>query len=250
MFELDPIETRILGCLLEKQRTTPDVYPLTLNALRLACNQSTNRDPVMNLDEIVVYEALQRLHRRELTRVASGHGSRAAKYRHLLAEKLALPEDQSALLCVLLLRGEQTPGELKQRCERLHRFETLEDVDAALLSMAESGLVERLERRPGEKQVRWRQLLSANTESSVGESRAEVAARSTGGSGLAADEAPHALRTPPAIAGLSAEAGNGVAVEIAELRATVERLAEEVAEIRERLERGERDERREHDGHD
>ncbi|MBI5309495.1 MAG: DUF480 domain-containing protein, partial [Actinobacteria bacterium] len=119
-FELDPVETRILGCLLEKQRTTPDAYPLTLNALRLACNQSTNRDPVMDVSETQVQEALQRLHRRELTRVASGHGSRASKYRHLLAETLDLPDDQSALLCVLLLRGDQTPGELKQRCERLH----------------------------------------------------------------------------------------------------------------------------------
>ena len=115
MYELDPIEVRILGCLLEKQRTTPDQYPLTLNALRLACNQSTNRDPVTEYGEGEIQDALQRLHRRELTRVASGHGSRASKYRHLLAEQLDLDSAQTATLCVLLLRGAQTPGELKQR---------------------------------------------------------------------------------------------------------------------------------------
>jgi uncharacterized protein YceH (UPF0502 family) len=108
-------EIRVLGCLLEKQRTTPDAYPLSLNALRLACNQSTNRDPVLDYDETVVRDALHRLERRGLTRLASGAGSRAAKYRHLLAQALPMDEAEQAVLSVLMLRGAQTPGELKQR---------------------------------------------------------------------------------------------------------------------------------------
>ena len=119
---LDAVEERILGCLLEKQRTTPDTYPLTLNALRLACNQSTNRDPVVDYDEDLIHDTLQRMHRRELTRVASGHGSRSSKYRHLVTDTLKLNDAEQALLCVLLLRGAQTPGELKTRTERLHPF--------------------------------------------------------------------------------------------------------------------------------
>lgn len=227
MFDLDPVETRILGCLLEKQRTTPDTYPLTLNALRLACNQATNRDPVMDLDEHDVQEALQRLHRRELTRVASGHGSRASKYRHLLAETLALSDDQSALLCVLLLRGDQTPGELKQRSERMHAFGDLQDVDAALAELAERGLLRRLERRPGEKQVRYRQLMSAGDETSGEPAGHEPA------------DASSVIRSSPAIAGPAAQAGNGTVVEIEQLRDALKRLSGEVAELRARLDRRE-----------
>lgn len=164
MNDLDPVEIRILGCLLEKQKTTPDQYPLTLNALRLACNQSTNRDPVVEFDEETIQATLQRMHRRELTRVASGHGSRASKYRHLVGETLGLDEAQQSVLCVLLLRGDQTPGELKTRTERMHRFETLEDVEQILGALIDRGIAQRLERRPGEKQVRYRQLLGADTE--------------------------------------------------------------------------------------
>ena len=118
--DLSAPEIRVLGCLLEKQRTTPDAYPLSLNALRLACNQATNRDPVTEYDEAVIRDALHRLSRRRWTRLASGAGSRAPKYRHLLDEALGLPEDELVVLCVLMLRGAQTPGELKQRTERLH----------------------------------------------------------------------------------------------------------------------------------
>lgn len=243
MFELDPIETRILGCLLEKQRTTPDTYPLTLNALRLACNQSTNRDPVMDLSEPEIQEALQRLHRRELTRVASGHGSRSSKYRHLLAETLDLPDGQTALLCVLLLRGDQTPGELKQRSERLHAFGDLAEVEAALDGLIERNLAERLERRPGEKQIRCRQLMSSRDdgvgESSAGaEAAGATAAESAGAEGPG--ERPVTIQPPAQIASLQAAAGNGVAHEISELRAVVSSLRREVAELRARLD--ERDE--------
>jgi uncharacterized protein len=123
--DLDAVEVRVLGCLLEKQRTTPDAYPLSLNALRLACNQSTNRDPVVDYDEAAIREALHRLGRRRYTRLASGHGSRAAKYRHLLDEALGLDREEQALLTVLMLRGPQTPGELKSRTERLQPFADL-----------------------------------------------------------------------------------------------------------------------------
>ncbi|MBJ7458138.1 MAG: YceH family protein [Thermoleophilaceae bacterium] len=197
--DLDPVELRILGCLLEKQRTTPDTYPLTLNAVRLACNQSTNRDPVVEYDEDLIHDTLQKLHRRELTRAAGGHGSRSSKYRHLVPETLGLSEPEQALLAVLLLRGDQTPGELKTRTERLNGFEDLDAVELTLGELAAGGYVQKLERRPGEKQVRYRHLL--------------------GGDVSAAESAPVAVvseRTD----------------EIAELKAAVARLELEVAELR------------------
>jgi hypothetical protein len=156
---LSASETRVLGCLLEKQRTTPDMYPLTLNALRLGCNQSTNRHPVVDYDDEVLRDALHRLERRGLTRLASGRGSRAPKYRHLLAEALPMGSDEQAIVCVLMLRGPQTPGELKQRAERMHPFDGLPAVHDTLARLIDRGLVERSERRPGQKEERYRQLL-------------------------------------------------------------------------------------------
>lgn len=160
--EPDAVEIRVLGCLLEKQRTTPDAYPLTLNALRLACNQTTNRDPVADYDEPTIRDALRRLGERRWTRAASGAGSRAAKFRHLFDEALGLAEDEVAVLAVLMLRGPQTPGELKSRTDRLHPFADLADVLATLDRLAERDLAEDLPRRPGEKQQRWRQLVGAS----------------------------------------------------------------------------------------
>jgi hypothetical protein len=157
---LDPIEIRVLGCLLEKQRTTPDAYPLTLNALRLACNQSTNRDPVVDYDEATVREAAQRLGRRGWARLASYHGSRAAKYRHLLDEALGLDPDERALLCVLMLRGPQTLGELKQRTERLHAFVDLRGVEEGLERLTARELGRWLERMAGQKEARYTHLLA------------------------------------------------------------------------------------------
>lgn len=154
-----PAELRVLGCLIEKQRTTPDQYPLTLNALRLACNQSTNRDPVLDLDEHTVREAAQALGRRRWARLASGQGSRAPKYRHLLDEALGIGSDELTVLAVLLLRGPQTPGELKQRTERLHRFGGLDEVQFTVEKLIGRGHVARLERRPGQKEERYAQLL-------------------------------------------------------------------------------------------
>jgi uncharacterized protein YceH (UPF0502 family) len=163
--DADAIELRVLGCLLEKQRTTPDQYPLTLNGLRLACNQTTNRDPIVEYDEREIHEALQRLARRGWTRVASGPGSRAAKYRQLFDQELGLDRDATAVLCVLMLRGAQTPGELKQRTERLHRFDELGDVLGTLDALIGRDLVERLDRRPGQKEERYRHLLGDGEES-------------------------------------------------------------------------------------
>ncbi|HWG08946.1 MAG TPA: YceH family protein [Solirubrobacteraceae bacterium] len=154
---LSPVETRVLGCLLEKQRTTPDVYPLSLNSLRLACNQATNRDPVVDYDEATIRDALHRLERRRLVRFASG--SRAAKYRHLLEEALPLDERERAVLTALMLRGAQTPGELKQRSERMHSFEDLAGVQEVLERLIARELVRRLDRRPGQKEERYVQLL-------------------------------------------------------------------------------------------
>src|SRR6201997_581876 len=127
--ELTPVEQRVLGCLIEKRRTTPDQYPLSLNGLRLACNQSTNRDPVTDYDEATVRDAAQRLCKYGLARLASGHGSRAIKYRHLAEEALQLGREELAVLAVLLLRGPQTPGELKGRSERMATIASLADVE-------------------------------------------------------------------------------------------------------------------------
>jgi uncharacterized protein YceH (UPF0502 family) len=146
-------EIRIVGCLIEKQRTTPDAYPLSLNALRLACNQSTNRDPVVDYDEATVRDAAQRLSRRGWARLAS-RGGRAVKYRQLLDDALGLSDDESALLAVLMLRGPQTPGELKQRVEWMHRFESLGDVHETLDRLIERGHVADEGRRPGQKETR------------------------------------------------------------------------------------------------
>jgi len=157
--EPDAAEIRVVGCLIEKQRTTPDAYPLSLNALRSACNQSTNRDPVVAFDEATVSEALRRLALRGWTRLASGAGSRARKYRHLLPEALGVDEAELSLLAVLMLRGPQTPGELKQRSERLHGFADLAAVEEMLDGLIEHGYVVRHERRPGQKEQRYQQVL-------------------------------------------------------------------------------------------
>lgn len=160
--DLSPAELRVLGCLVEKQRTTPDVYPLSLNALRSACNQATNRDPVVDYDEGTIRSALDELSRRGWTRLASGPGSRAAKFRHLLPEALGLSDAEISLLAVLMLRGPQTPGELKQRTERLHGFDGLAGVEEVLQDLIGRDLAARLPRRPGQKEERYTQLLGGD----------------------------------------------------------------------------------------
>jgi uncharacterized protein YceH (UPF0502 family) len=155
VIEPDAAELRVLGALIEKQRTTPDAYPLSLNALRLAANQATGREPVVDYDEETIREAIALLVRRGWARLASGPGSRSTKYRHLLDEALSLDGAELSLLAVLMLRGAQTPGELRARTERLHEFATLEQLDAQLEALAARRLIVRFERRPGQKEARW-----------------------------------------------------------------------------------------------
>jgi uncharacterized protein YceH (UPF0502 family) len=156
--DLDAVEVRVLGCLIEKQRTTPDVYPLSLNSLRAACNQSTNRDPVVTYDEEAIRDALHRLGRRRWTRFASG--ARAAKYRHLLDETPGLTVDEQALLAIPMLRGPQTPGELRQRVDRLYSFPDQAAFQATLDRLTERGFIARHARRPGQKEERYAHRLS------------------------------------------------------------------------------------------
>jgi uncharacterized protein YceH (UPF0502 family) len=190
---------RVLGCLIEKQRTTPDAYPLTLNSLRLACNQSTNREPVLDLDEGEIRAALERLGQRRWTRLASWSSGRTMKYRHMLGETLDLDGAQISLLAVLMLRGPQTPGELRQRSERLHRFGE-EELGATIAALEERGLVRLLPRRPGQREQRYEQLLG----------------------GVAADTS-------------SAEPAPPAAVEADALATRVERVEQELAALRDEL---------------
>jgi uncharacterized protein YceH (UPF0502 family) len=162
--DADAVELRVLGCLIEKQRTTPDQYPLSLNALRLACNQSTNREPVVAYDEPTIREGLDQLSRRGWVRLASGRGSRAVKYRHLFDEALSLDDADMALLAVLMLRGPQTVAELRTRTERLHHFESTPAVEEALRSLAARELTAELGRRPGEREARWTHLLGEDSD--------------------------------------------------------------------------------------
>jgi uncharacterized protein len=222
--DLDPAEIRVLGCLLEKQRTTPDAYPLSLNALRLACNQATNRDPVVEYDDATVRAALHRLGRRRWTRLASGAGSRAAKYRHLLDDALPLDPGEHAVMCVLMLRGPQTPGELKQRTERMHAFGDLPALRLTLARLIERRLVRRLDRRPGHKEERYMQLLAdsdADDPTTSDPARATQQTDPTLPVGFTPSSSPPAA--PP----------DGR--ELAELAGRVARLEREVAELRDAL---------------
>ncbi|CAN5681331.1 hypothetical protein BH10ACT1_BH10ACT1_42030 [soil metagenome] len=159
---LDPVEQRVIGALLEKERTVPASYPMTANGLRTACNQSSGRDPILDLADGEISAALDALKSRGLLRfVHAAQGARVVKYRQVLDERLELEDGERAVLTVLLLRGAQTPGELRSRSERLHTFRELTGVDAALASLAERAepLVQELERRPGQKEARWIHLL-------------------------------------------------------------------------------------------
>jgi uncharacterized protein YceH (UPF0502 family) len=215
---LDSVQIRVLGCLLEKQQTTPDAYPLTLNSLRMACNQATSRDPVVAYDEATVREAAQRLGRRGWVRLASYHGSRSSKYRHLLDEALGLSPDERALLCVLMLRGPQTLGELKQRSDRLHAFEDLASVEDTLDRLTARELGRWLERRPGQKEARYMHLLeeeSSLATESESDSESESEAKSVDG------DPPSRPAEPDDLAG-----------EVARLRQELDSLRQEVAALR------------------
>lgn len=159
------IEGRVLGCLLEKERTTPDQYPLTLNALVLACNQSTSREPVMHLDDHEVGAVLSALKSQGLLRyVHPSHGRSVTRYRQIADEAWGLEPAEAAVIAVLMLRGPQTVAELRTRTERLHPFDSLEAVEAALHQLSTVGTVQLLERQTGQKEVRWQQLLAEGAE--------------------------------------------------------------------------------------
>ena len=162
LFTLSPVETRILGCLLEKERITPENYPLSLNSLIAACNQSTNRDPITAHDARTVEAGLDGLRQKKLAVMIMSAGSRVAKFRHELLNHFELSPREVALLCVLLLRGPQTLGELRSRTERMQFFDSLEQVETFLADLArgESPLVRVLPARPGQKERRYVQLLS------------------------------------------------------------------------------------------
>jgi uncharacterized protein YceH (UPF0502 family) len=216
--ELGANEIRVLGCLLEKQRTTPDAYPLSLNALRLACNQSTNRDPVVDYDEATIRDALHRLERHGLVRLAGA--SRAAKYRHLLAEALPMDDAEQAVICVLMLRGPQTPGELKQRGERMHVFGDLGEVHTTLARLIERELVQRVARRPGHKEERYVQLLQEEPQQ-PGEGTQAPAA---GPPARFADEEPSVRQRPAAAEDTATRALEELAERVARLERELGRL--------------------------
>lgn len=166
-YDLDPIEARVLGCLAEKDMTTPEYYPLTLNALTNACNQKTNREPVVAYDDATVRTALGSLRDMGFVAFVSEAGSRVEKYRHRLSERFNFSRGEMALITVLLLRGPQTPGELRQRTDRMHSFEDLETVLHALerlAARAPDALVKQLDRVPGMKEARWAHLMSGEPE--------------------------------------------------------------------------------------
>jgi len=223
--EPDAVEIRVVGCLIEKQRTTPDAYPLSLNSLRLACNQSTNRDPVVAYEEATVAEALRRLALRGWTRLASGAGSRARKYRHLMPEALGVDDGELALLGVLMLRGTQTPGELKQRSERLHGFADLAAVQETLDRLVERGYVARHERRPGQKELRYQQLLGA-----FGEEEAEVPVAVPAGESGVEEEGEE-------VGAVSSTADPGADPDIVPAEDRLTRLERELGELRAELAR-------------
>ena len=162
--KLTPVQSRIVGCLIEKEMATPDNYPLTMNALLAACNQTTNRNPVTRLDEATVGNALVNLRADNVVRIVYSRSNRADRFRHVVHEMLDLEPEHLAVLCVLMLRGPQTASELRARTERLHPFASQEEVDEALRQLAgrHEPLVARLERRPGQKESRWAHLLGGD----------------------------------------------------------------------------------------
>ncbi len=212
--QLSPVEARIVGALMEKESTTPDYYPQSLNALINACNQKSNREPVMELDENAVRDALESLQAKRLAGPTSSADSRVTKYEHRMQEVFNFTRGESALICVLLLRGPQTPGELRGRTERLHRFEELSDVQSTLqrLTHHEPPLVAVLPRQPGTKEARYTHLFSGNVET------------------IAADT-PSTSAYQPAVAHSS-----DLEEEVRALRAEVEELKRQFAAFRKQFE--------------
>jgi uncharacterized protein YceH (UPF0502 family) len=214
---LNDIELRVLGSLIEKELTTPEYYPLSLNALVNACNQKSNRDPVLNLDEAEVNRALDSLRFKQFALV-SGMGGRVSKYRHALAEKFRFTPAELALLCELLVRGPQTVGELRTRAERMHPFGDLAEVESVLVELMERtpAMVAKLPRQPGRKEPRYCHLFAGEPDLAALESAAAESPRSRGGA--------------------DSEKIAKLEEELSELRQEVSELREVVAEFRKSLE--------------
>ena len=223
MISLDPVEARLIGALVEKQMTTPQQYPLTLNALVAACNQTSSRNPVVSYDDRTVDSALTRLKEKRLLRfVFPSHGRSVTRYRQVLEEVLPLERRQLALLAVLLLRGPQTLGELRSRTERMAEFASLDEIDDELddLASREEPLVARLPREPGRKETRYAQLLAADT----------------GAVAVASTEAYAAAPAPRPVDAGHHDAGHGsLASQVAVLRAEVAALRRDLDEVVARL---------------
>jgi len=214
--ELNDIECRVLGSLVEKEATTPEYYPLSLNALVNACNQKSNRDPVMTLDEAAVRQALHSLDGQSLVRSVSASDSRVTKYEHRLQEAFNFYRHETAILCVLLLRGPQTPGELRTRAERMHSFDDLSAVQSSLqhLMKREPPLVKVLTRQPGTKEARYAHLLSGDIEET---------------------EAKPAAEPRPILAPASGERITQLENEVAALRKEVADSRKEITELRQQF---------------
>jgi uncharacterized protein YceH (UPF0502 family) len=220
---LTPVEQRVLGSLIEKERATPQNYPLTLNALRLACNQSSNRDPVVDYDEHEIEQALTSLREQGLTRIVYSTSNRAAKYRHVLDEAWRLGDDELAVLAVLMLRGPQTIGEIKGRTERLFTFADLGQVQATLDRLAtreDEPFVQRLERRPGQKDARYLHLLGPGADASPA---------------MASDAAAWSNAATAPVAGVTAPMPIAGAPRNPEASADVDDLRDEVARLRDEV---------------
>jgi uncharacterized protein len=211
--DLSPIEVRVLGCLMEKQVTTPDQYPLTPNSVRLACNQTTNRSPIVTYAEHEVVATLASLRERGLTRIVYSPSNRAAKHRHIADEAWKLDEAEAAVMTVLALRGAQTAGEIKQRTDRLHSFTSLEDVERCLTALAarEEPFAIRLARRPGQKEERYHHLLAGPIDEEAIEAEFAMAA---------------------ATAASSQSSGGGTAARVEALEARVDELESVVDQLR------------------
>ncbi len=231
---LTPVQVRILGCLMEKERTTPDNYPLTLNALMSACNQTTNRHPVSKLEEATVSNALLNLRGLNLVRIVYSRSNRADRFSQVLDETLGLDGGEAAVVCLLMLRGPQTASELRARSERLHPFADQDDVDDALARLArrDEPLVAKLERQPGQKENRWAQLLGGELPGAEAPSLTAASPASAGdGFGLAgavaAPASSVAVPTSERLAALEA-ALDALRHELDQLRADHDELVREL----------------------
>lgn len=221
VMELTSVEARVLGCLVEKERTTPQQYPLSEAGVLAACNQATNRDPVVRYDQSAVRLALRSLREEGLARTMHRPGDRTEKHRHLLAEALELDDGAIAVLAGLLLRGPQTAAELRARVDRLHPFEDTAAVEAALQALATrpgGALVQRLERQPGQGQARWTDLVAADRDAGLIPPDGADGANGADESGGLVERA----RTP--VAALAEDVA-ALRAEVAELRAVVAGLS-------------------------